>query len=114
VLAEVRRGGKVADDQVHWAARWALRLAEATSEGKWLDLAFALWGARGAFPSSDEQVSQVEQIVQRADRIDMRGFLATLDAWRSSSLTRPRYEVDRFQRIEALFGTIARKGIGPS
>lgn len=104
VLAKAR-GGNVPDhDTTEQAARYAVRLADATASGRWVDYVVELYGALGR-PISAPVVDDLYTVVRKVKTLDLgalRAYVAALQERAASLGPAERFLVQRIEGLERL------------
>jgi pSer/pThr/pTyr-binding forkhead associated (FHA) protein len=108
VLAKVKGGNLPDSDAIEQAARYAVRLAEATTSGRWVDYVFELYGALSR-PIPAPVVDELYTVVRKVKTVDLgtlRAYVAALQQRAASLGPAERFLV---QRIEGLVRLCALK-----
>jgi pSer/pThr/pTyr-binding forkhead associated (FHA) protein len=103
LLSEVRsKGPGAAPSEVfEKAAAYAVRLAEATGKGKWVDYAIELFSALGR-PLPARVVDHLYEVLRKASTINLSALRAYLDELRSAQESFGPSERFLLQRLEGL------------
>jgi hypothetical protein len=107
MLKQAQAGNPVAPASASRAASYAVRIADATGRGRWVDYCFELYAAQ-ARPLPSDVVDQLYVVLRKISGVAISGFRAYLEKLRSVA---PGFSpTDRFvlQRIEGLERLILR------
>jgi pSer/pThr/pTyr-binding forkhead associated (FHA) protein len=107
MLKQAQAGNPVAPASASRAANYAVRIADATGRGRWVDYCFELYAAQ-ARPLPSDVVDQLYVVLRKISGVAISGFRAYLEKLRSVA---PGFSpTDRFvlQRIEGLERLILR------
>jgi len=107
MLKGVQSGSVLAPASAARAASYAVRIADATGRGRWVDYCFELYSAQ-ARPLPGEVVDQLYVVLRKVSGVAISGFRAYLEKLRAAA---PSFSpTDRFvlQRIEGLERLILR------
>lgn len=104
VLEKLRRGGSPDPEVAERAARYAVRLAEATTNGRWVNYVFELYGELHR-PIPAAMVDELYTVVRKVKVVDLgvlRAYVATLQQRAASLGPAERFLVQRIEGLERL------------
>lgn len=106
VLSEVRsrKGADASPETLGKAARYAVRLAEATGKGRWIDFVIELYDAAKR-PLAADMVDHLYVVLRRTSPINLgglRAYLATLRSHQASFGPSERFVLQRLEGLERL------------
>jgi len=107
MLKQVQAGSTLAPASAARAASYAVRIADATGRGRWVDYCFELYAAQSR-PLPGDVVDQLYVVLRKVSGVAISGFRAYLEKLRAAA---PTFSpTDRFvmQRIEGLERLILR------
>lgn len=107
MLKQVQAGAILAPASAARAATYAVRVADATGRGRWVDFCFELYAAQSR-PLPGDVVDQLYVVLRKINGVAISGFRAYLEKLRAAA---PTFSpTDRFvmQRIEGLERLILR------
>ena len=107
MLKQAQSGGSLSPASAARAATYAVRIADATGRGRWVDFCFDLYAAQSR-PLPSEVVDQLYVVLRKITGVAVSGFRAYLEKLRAVA---PSFSPnDRFvmQRIEGLERLILR------
>lgn len=102
LLKEARSGRGVQPDIAEKAVGFAVRLAEATGHGRWLDYTFDLYATLGR-PLPAPQVDRIYVVVRKTSGISLarlRAYLQTLNAAKDRFGPSERFALQRLEGLE--------------
>ena len=107
MLKQVQAGSILAPASAARAASYAVRIADATGRGRWVDYCFELYAAQSR-PLPGDVVDQLYVVLRKLNGVAISGFRAYLEKLRAAASTFS--PTDRFvmQRIEGLERLILR------
>jgi FHA domain-containing protein len=107
MLKQVQNGAALAPASAGRAANYAVRIADATGKGRWVDYCFELYGAQ-ARPLPSDVVDQLYVVLRKISGVAISGFRAYLEKLKAASSTFSPTERFVLQRIEGLERLILR------
>lgn len=106
-LAKTGAGGTLSPSTAARAASYAVRIADATGRGRWIDYCFDLYADLGK-PLPGELVDQLYAVLRKISGVGVASFRAYLERLRSSAASFSPAERFVLQRIEGLERLILR------
>ena len=107
MLKQVQNGAVLAPASAGRAASYAVRIADATGKGRWVDYCFELYAAQARTLPSDV-VDQLYVVLRKISGVAISGFRAYLERLKAASSTFSPTERFVMQRIEGLERLILR------
>jgi hypothetical protein len=107
LLKQVQAGGILAPASSARAATYAVRIADATGRGRWVDYCFELYGAQSR-PLPSDVVDQLYVVLRKINGVAISGFRAYLEKLKAAASSFSPTERFVLQRIEGLERLILR------
>lgn len=107
MLKQAQAGAVLAPASAARAASYAVRIADATSKGRWVDYCFELY-AVSARPLPSDVVDQLYVVLRKISGVAISGFRAYLEKLKGAASTFSPTERFVMQRIEGLERLILR------
>jgi hypothetical protein len=107
MLKQAQAGSILAPASAARAASYAVRIADATGRGRWVDYCFELYAAQ-ARPLPGDVVDQLYVVLRKLNGVAISGFRAYLEKLRAAAPTFSPTERFVLQRIEGLERLILR------
>jgi pSer/pThr/pTyr-binding forkhead associated (FHA) protein len=107
LLKQVQAGAIVAPAASARAATYAVRIADATGRGRWVDYSFELFAAQSR-PLPSEVVDQLYVVLRKINGVAISGFRAYLEKLKAAASSFSPTERFVLQRIEGLERLILR------
>ena len=107
LLKQVQAGGIVAPASSARAASYAVRIADATGRGRWVDYGFELYAAQSR-PLPSDVVDQLYVVLRKINGVAISGFRAYVEKLRAAASSFSPTERFVLQRIEGLERLILR------
>lgn len=107
MLKQVQAGSILAPASAARAASYAVRIADATARGRWVDYCFELYAAQSR-PLPSDVVDQLYVVLRKVSGVGLSGFRAYLEKLRAAAPTFSPTERFVMQRIEGLERLILR------
>ena len=107
LLKQVQAGGILAPASSARAATYAVRIADATGRGRWVEYCFELYAAQSR-PLPSDVVDQLYVVLRKINGVAISGFRAYLEKLKAAASTFSPTERFVLQRIEGLERLILR------
>jgi len=107
LLKQVQSGAILAPASSARAASYAVRIADATGRGRWVDYAFELYAAQSR-PLPSDVVDQLYVVLRKINGVAISGFRAYLEKLKAAASSFSPTERFVLQRIEGLERLILR------